>query len=500
MRKKHVIVGGALILVGAYAGYKVYTADVWTRAKQQLCAVEEACTALSHAAKGSGDIVHLVTTELETFLQSDSDEVPRSIRQMLKIAASQEFQQAAASLSGSLVKGVVGATQGQSPMSRSLSGGKCFSTRDADWSGVDYDGLLQSKAAAPYLSSRCACDAADEPGFVDKVMDKLFTKPGRGFASAIVGSVVRELTAAYLDSGKGGKSGDDSGPQPGLLDAVFEKACTDKGRALVTDCVTTLVVNAVTVFLDKTAGVNVYDDMWASMSKPGNKQQVRDLVGTLANSAVDTLVRTSHEVLTSEKPSRPPASALRERAAVTPSSSLEPRVLWPEERYAEGEPAEERLRRARIEEVIEREKGVGTSERRLQPRGEPPAGERGLLPRAAVGVSRGGASTGGENQAWLQELFQTLIDPQNRRFLMDVTGIAAYEAIRALVAGLHEVLWRSPRSSPRQGGGGAGVASAVVGVSRTLDDYFRALAAKALVCVTVCLALCLNMVSGVSYV
>lgn len=382
-----------------------------------------------------------------------------------------------------------------------LSSQKVFSTKDADWNGIDYDGLLQAKAAAPYLSSRCACDAADEPGFVDKVMDKLFTKPGRGFASAIVGSVVRELTAAYLDSGKGGTSGDDSRPaQPGLLDAVFEKACTDKGRALVTDCVTTLVVNAVTVFLDKTAGVNVYDDMWASMSKPGNKQQVRDLVGTLANSAVDTLVRTSHEVLTSEKPSRPPASVLRERAAVTPSSSLEPRVLWPEERNADTEQPERSLRGPKIEEVSERESGVGTSERQLQPRGEPAGGQRVLRPSAFVGGSRGGASTGGENQAWLQELFQTLIDPQNRRFLMDVTGIAAYEAIRALVAGLHEVLWRSPGNSMRQGGGGTGVASAVFSVSRTVDDYFRALAAKALVCVTVCLALCLNMVSGVSYV
>lgn len=120
-RKTYVIVGGAIIFVGAYAGYKVYTADMWTRAKQQLQSVEEACTALSRAAKGSGDIVHLVTSELETFLQSDSDEVPRSIRQMLKIAASPEFQQAAASLSGSLVKGAVGATQGHSHIARSVS-------------------------------------------------------------------------------------------------------------------------------------------------------------------------------------------------------------------------------------------------------------------------------------------------------------------------------------------------------------------------------------------
>lgn len=118
---QQLLLSGALVVGGAYAGYKICNSNLWSKARQQLCSLEEACTALSQAAKGSGDVVHLVSSELEAFLQSDSDEFPRSIRQLLKIAASREFQQSAAALSGSLAKGVVVATQGRSSMPKRVS-------------------------------------------------------------------------------------------------------------------------------------------------------------------------------------------------------------------------------------------------------------------------------------------------------------------------------------------------------------------------------------------
>jgi hypothetical protein len=380
---------------------------------------------------------------------------------------------------------------------------KCIHGGDADWNGIDYDSVLQAEAAAPYMSDMCMCDGPEEQGVVDKVMDKMFTKAGRDIASAVVGTVVRDLMTAYLESGKGTKAGEDSGPaQQTFTETVFDMACTEKGRALVTDCVTTLVVNAVTVFLDKTADVNVYDEMLASMSKPGNREQVHDLIGTVANSAIDTLVRTSHDVLTGERPSRPPASALRERTASLPTPMLEPRALWPEEKAGEGKDAEASPSVFDFPVVAGREKG-------MESRAEPAAagdgeglqiaeGER-LRSSTVVGASRRGAPGGDDGYSWLHQLFQTMIDPRNRRLLMDVTGVAAYEAIRALIAGLHDVLWRSAGSGRRQGEGAPGWGAAVVSASRMVDDYFRAIAAKALVCVTICLALCLNMVSGVAY-
>ncbi|RID46699.1 hypothetical protein BRARA_I03343, partial [Brassica rapa] len=118
-------------------------------------------------------------------------------------------------------------------------------------------------------------------GFTDPVIDKLFTKSGSGFASAVVGSFARNLVVALFSSREFSDSK--------LLDAV----CSDDGRNLIGDCVQRFVSTAVSVYLDKTTEVNVFNDLFAGLTNPKHEHKVKQTLVTVCNGAVETFVRAS---------------------------------------------------------------------------------------------------------------------------------------------------------------------------------------------------------------
>ncbi|RID72399.1 hypothetical protein BRARA_C04293 [Brassica rapa] len=222
-----------LLAATGYGAFKVYHSQKRKRISKLFTLLFNLIDAASHSAEA----VSVIAKDLTEFLRSDSDQIPNSFKQISKLAKSDELN---SSLIGLTQAVTVGLLRG---------------------SGNDESGS----------------------GFTDRVMDKLFTKPGTGFASAIVGSFARNLVVA-LSSGESSIFSDSK-----LRDAV----CSEDGRKLIGDCVQRFVSTAVSVYLDETRDVNVFDDLFAGLTNPKHGDKVKQTLVTVCNGAVETFVRAS---------------------------------------------------------------------------------------------------------------------------------------------------------------------------------------------------------------
>nr|KYP39478.1 Protein PHLOEM PROTEIN 2-LIKE A10 [Cajanus cajan] len=127
---------------------------------------------------------------------------------------------------------------------------------------------------------------------VDRVLEKLFSKAGTGFASVVVGSFAKNLVLGFFDGDK--ENARSQSDVPRWVNVICDERC---GRA-IGDWVQIFVSTAVAVFLDKTMDVNTYDEMFAGMSNPRHQEKVKGILVAMCNGAVETFVRTSHQVLT----------------------------------------------------------------------------------------------------------------------------------------------------------------------------------------------------------
>ncbi|AEE78590.1 hypothetical protein AtNW77_Chr3g0204641 [Arabidopsis thaliana] len=226
-----------LLAVSGYGAFRVYHSPSISQKRKRISKLFTLLLNLIEAASDSAETVSVISKDLTEFLRSDSDQIPNSLKQISKIAKSDE-------LNSSLIRFTQAMTVG----------------------------LIRG------------IDDGSGSGFTDRVMDKLFTKSGSGFASAIVGSFARNLVVALYSS-----AGDGSNSK--LLDAVF----SDDGRRLIGDCVQRFVSTAVSVYLDKTSDVNVFDDLFAGLTNPKHEGKVKQTLVTLCNSAVETFVRASRK-------------------------------------------------------------------------------------------------------------------------------------------------------------------------------------------------------------
>ncbi|KAF8088894.1 hypothetical protein N665_0527s0014 [Sinapis alba] len=231
-----------LLAATGYGAFKVYHSEKRKRISKLFALLFNLIEAASHSAEA----VSVIAKDLTEFLRSDSDQIPNSFKQISKLAESDE-------LNSSLIRLTQAVTVGL------LRG-----------SGNDDSGS----------------------GFTDRVMDKLFTESGTGFASAIVGSFARNLVVALYSSSSSGESSVFSDSK--LRDAI----CSDDGRKLIGDCVQRFVSTAVSVYLDETRGVNVFDDLFAGLTNPKHEDKVKQTLVTVCNGAVETFVRASRRQAT----------------------------------------------------------------------------------------------------------------------------------------------------------------------------------------------------------
>lgn len=247
-RKKRVLLFAASGLT-AYAIYKVYHLPFIAHKRKRALKLLGAFGSLVEAVSASAETIGLVSNDLKQFLNSDCDQIPNSLNQIGKIMVSNELSKSVVNVTRALTLGVLLGFQGRA------------------------DAVVNSNS-----------------DFVDKVMDKLFTTAGSGFASVVIGSFARNLVLEFYSSDLENNS------VSRLVNVVFSD---EKCREVIGDCTRLFVSTMVAVYLDKTMHINTFDEFFAGLTNPKHEAKVRDVLVDTCNGAVESLVKTSHRVLTS---------------------------------------------------------------------------------------------------------------------------------------------------------------------------------------------------------
>nr|XP_011458877.1 PREDICTED: protein PHLOEM PROTEIN 2-LIKE A10 [Fragaria vesca subsp. vesca] len=392
-RKKWLLILAALGASG-YTAYRVYNSPSLARKRRRLTKVVGALISMAEMVSDSAETTGIVSKDLKEFLSSDSDEMPRSLKQISKIARSEEFSGSLQRLTEALTIGV-------------------------------YRGFEAEK--------RNGVESEENTGFSERVMEKVFSKAGTGFVSVVVGSFARNMVMGFYDSGEN-SGGNSSSSASDVLDVV----CSDGSKELIGNCIQVFVSTAVAAYLEKTKDINVYDDLFVGMTNPKHEEKVRELLVSVCNGAVETVVKTSHQVLTS--------------SGSNSESNLGSGAVVDDNEGASGS----------RHECLEEEACS------MQPK-------------------EGTSSEGIQDSGWIGKVSSTLAVPQNRKFVLDVTGRVTFETVRSFVQFMMWTLIEGLRRTVNM------VHGEIVGRGLQVIRYFGA---KSSAIVTICLALHLYVFSG----
>lgn len=220
---------------------------------------------MGEALSQSAESLSIVSTDLKSFLLSDSDTVPRSLRQAFKIGKCPEFQESVTVLSAALTRGL-------------LRGFKAHSRKQG------------------YAISEVESIKRREQGKVESKNQTVSREDAEYREIREVGFSAKKPDVVSLDVSSNSIPSSTYKKEPGnsqILDVI----CSDQCRALISHCIQTLVSTAITVYVDKTKDVNFYEDMVAGITNPTHLAPMKDLFTSVCNGAIGTLVRTLHEVM-----------------------------------------------------------------------------------------------------------------------------------------------------------------------------------------------------------
>ncbi|KAK3126289.1 hypothetical protein QOZ80_7AG0554370 [Eleusine coracana subsp. coracana] len=233
-----------LIYAGAAAGaVLIYRHPAVAAHRRRLARLAAALASLADAAAA-------VASDLAAFLRSDSDAVPQTLKQISKLAASPEATASASALSGAVATGV-------------LRG---------------------------YASAAAAPSSGGEVALSDRVLEKMLSPSGERLASAAAGSFGRELVLSFYST--------PSQPSTDSTAATWvDLLTTRKSQRAIRSWVEVFTATAVGVFIDKTIHINTYDQLFVAATNPAYDARLQELFVALCNASVETLVKTSHSVL-----------------------------------------------------------------------------------------------------------------------------------------------------------------------------------------------------------
>ncbi|CAL5399240.1 unnamed protein product [Camellia sinensis] len=362
-RRKWILLLAALGLTG-YGVCKVYHSPSMVKKRKKLLKLLGVLISVAEAVSDSAEAIGVVSKDLKEFVQSDSDKIPNSLRQISKITLSEEFSESVVRVTSALTVGI-------------LRGYGSESRKD--------DGMSANSS------------------FLDQVLDKLFSTSGSGFASTVVGSFARNMVVAFYSDaepswGSNAKSSTSLDHNDSELNSApkwVNAICDEKFRELIGDCIQQFVSTAVAVYLDKTMNVNPYDELFSGLTNPKHERKMKDMLGSICNGGLETLIKTSNQVLTGAN-----SNSSYSYSAIDDFGS---RTTFNEELLGQ----------------------------------EPPSTD----PKARKSFYEN------EDHGWVNKMSSTLAVPSNRKLVLDLSGRVTFETVRSFLEFLLEKLWDGMRSS-----------------------------------------------------
>lgn len=518
-RRRKLLFAAAAIAAGGYASYRIYNSSAFARRRRRLLQILNTFLFCCEAVSQSAESVSILSSDLKSFLLSDDDSVPQSLNQAFKIGQSEEFQGTVTVLSAALTRGLlrgVIAKPGhnkhvrtrrpdqrvKSPFPALLVNDAgaanedvacreirevCFTTKRQDgptyeehislsnrsdcqeWehksysSGSDMQSWRTRKVGVVPDKSRRGKPPGD---LVDKLFSKLFSDTGIGFASAVTSTLARNLVLAFFDeisSGKDYGSTSSANGYMNMIDVISTAPC----RMLIAECIQTFITTAVTVYIDKTKDVNFYNDMVAGITNPSHRDPMKDVLSSVCNGAIETLVKTSYGVMVAENDGGNEITHIDKNQWDIQESS----------RLSSGQGQMPSTTEICIEEASS--EGCTHDE------------QSGAQAFSKASVSRLEGNKPRGVQCFIDGVSKTLAIPSNRKLVMDVAGTMTSEAVRSFV----DAVVRA--TSNHISGSWDRVKSCIVDQQGLrMQKRSRDMAVKALVLASVCLAICLHVLTG----
>ncbi|KAG7588292.1 hypothetical protein ISN44_As07g006260 [Arabidopsis suecica] len=234
----------AVFGVSGYGVYRVYNSEYITKKTKRLMKLFGGIVSFAELVIDSAETISIVSRDLKEFLDSDSDEIPNSLKQLAKITKSKEFTDSLARVSEAVAIGV--------------------------FRGYNFDQELKN---------------------VEKESNLSVVEEGAGFVSVVVDSFAKNLVLGFYS----GEIEIDDSSKPRWMNLLSD----DKCRELLADCIERFTSSAVSVYIEKTVGVNTYDQIFSGLTNPKHRDSARDVLVSVCNGALETFMRTSHEVFTS---------------------------------------------------------------------------------------------------------------------------------------------------------------------------------------------------------
>lgn len=401
-RRKRWLFALAALGLSGYGAYRVYNLPSVVKKRKRFVKLLGALISVAEMVSDSAETIGIVSKELKEFLRSDSDEMPQSLVQISKIARSEEFSGSLSKLTEAMTVGIV--------------------------RGCKLEMENQSESETGLGNS----------SFSDRVLEKVFSTAGTRFVSVVVGSFARNMILGFYSNDQSVDSSSSSRSSLSDVPRWVNVVCSDRSKELIANCIQVFVSTAVAVYLDKTKDINFIDEMFDGLTNSKHQNKVRDVLVSLCNGAVETVVRTSHQVLTSSNSS---------------SSS-----------------------NSRSFSIVDQNEGLsGTTDQCL--------GQE-----VSAGQPKEGTSLDViQSSGWVGKVSSTLAVPSNRKFVLDVTGRVTFETVRSLV---EFMLWTVLDGLKRS------VNVLHGGVEDRGLQVIRYFSGKSSVIITICLALHLYILSG----
>lgn len=399
IKKKWVLAFGALSF-SAYGAYSIYNSPSVVKKRERLLKLISTFVYVTEMVSDSAEAIGIVSKDFKEFIQSDSDQIPNSLKQISKLSRSHEFLESLTNITRALTVGI-----------------------------------LRGRRQEAVRNSSSVSKKSD---FSDKILDKLFSDEGSGFASVIVGSFARNLVMGYYSE----KNMNANLISDGSLDTNnsskwIEALHDDKCRELIGDCVQRFISTAVSVFLDKTMHINTYEELFSGMTNPKHESQVREMLTSVCNAAVETLVKTSHQVLMN-----------KDGDISLDSTCLSSKL---------GQ--------------IQRRDCKASIGRQLVPSES--------KPRRFFNEN--------QDNGWMRKMSSTLAVPVNRRFLLDVTGRVTFESVRSFLVLLLEKISDALKKSLDA------IHEEVIDMGVEVTEQLNR---KCSAIFTICVSLCLHILNG----